>query len=444
MKTNLLKMTDSSAIKAVLIAVLVLLMLIPISMVKSLINERETVKNSVKKDISLKWGGSQNLTGPILVLPYKDSNNSANVQYAYFLPDVLNIDGDIKVEDQQVGMFNVPCYQSDIKCDGRFTFPDYEKLNLRIEQIKWDDAYLLLEIPSLQGIKNNLNFEWNGKYQTAVSANQNNPVIQTGLSVKAPITIDTPKEYFDFQFDLVLNGTDSINFTPLGKQTHIRLKSDWKQAEFIGDFMPTKETHNSNGVEASWDIFDYNRSYPQMWTGVNNSFKGSDIGVNLQNPIDQYRKTMRSVKYAVMFIALTFLVFFIVELLSRKRIHPIQYFLVSFALVLFYCLLLALSEHLRFGFAFLISAIAIIALITAYAKSVFKNIKQTVIMGLFLTGLYVFLYVILQLEEMSLLLGSIGLFIALATVMYVSRKIDWYKKSDNYEDTEVMNEEIEN
>jgi len=440
MEISFYSKTNMFTIKALLIAALVLLMLIPISMVKSIINEREKVKESVKTDISQKWGGPQNLTGPIWVLPYKESPTSKNFLYAYFLPEDFDIEGNIETVEQTVGLFKIPCYQSSIKCNGRFRLPDYEKLGLRNELIDWNNAYLIIGISSLQGIKNKIDFVWNGLPMDIVASNSGNPVISSGLTIKTPVNRDNFKDTYDFEFNLVLNGTDKLSFTPIGKNTHVRLTSDWNYVDFPGEFSPTKEDINDKGFEASWDIFDYNRNYPQMWVGESHDFKKTTINVSFQKPIDQYRKTMRSIKYAIMFIALTFLVFFIVELLSRKRIHPVQYLLVSFALVLFYCLLLALSEHIRFEIAYLISAIAIISLITAYSKSVFRNIRQTGIMGLFLTALYIFLYIILQLDEMSLLLGSIGLFIALAVVMYVSRRVDWYKKDKK----ENVNNEIEN
>jgi inner membrane protein len=167
-----------------------------------------------------------------------------------------------------------------------------------------------------------------------------------------------------------------------------------------------------------------------MWSGKNNEFTQSLLGIDLRQPIDHYEKSMRSAKYAVLFIALTFLVFFLVELISHRRIHPFQYLLVSFALVLFYCLLLAFSEHIGFNRAYLVSAAAIIALITAYSKTIFNSLRQTAIMAVFLLALYTFLYVLLQLEDMALLFGSIGLFVALAAIMYASRKVNWYKESE--------------
>ncbi len=426
----------SVIVKISMIAVLTLLMLIPVNMVQSLIREREENKTIVQEEISDKWGGQQRLVGPILVLPYKTriaEGNPIVVKYAYFLPDEYNIEGEIKPEERSRGIYQVLCYQSLMQVKGKFSFPDYEKLNLSADQIQWEDAFLLVGVPALQGIKNKIDFNVNGKSLDILASVAPNDLISSGLTVKMPLNPTDIKEAYNFNFDLALNGTDGLYFAPIGKHTSIHMKSEYKTVNFIGDFLPNSRKIDQSGFDAQWEIFDYNRNYAQMWIGQNSGISDSLLGVDLLLPVDQYQKTMRSAKYAIMFIVLTFVVFFMVELLNRKRIHPVQYLLVSFALVLFYSLLLALSEYIGFEWSYLISALAIVSLITSYSYSIFKSKKQASFMGVFLCILYVFLYVILQLEDMALLLGSAGLFITLAIVMYVSRKVDWYKEDDRVE-----------
>ena len=252
-----------------------------------------------------------------------------------------------------------------------------------------------------------------------------NDIIASGLTVKMPIDPTQSVDKFDFKFDLLLNGTNNLSFSPIGKETKVKLNSDWNTVSFTGDFLPS-ERNLENGFTAQWNIFDYNRNYSQAWIGENNELTSTCLGVELRLPINQYQKNMRAIKYAIMFIILTFVAFFLVELLSKKRIHPMQYLLVSFALVLFYTLLLSLSEHVGFGWAYLASSLAVVLLVSAYSMSIFKSIKQSLMTGVLLIILYIYLYVVLQLEDMALLFGSIGLFIALGAVMYVSRKMDWY------------------
>lgn len=423
------------SVKVVTIAVLILLMLIPVGMIKSLISERENNREDVQDEIAAKWGGKQNMRGPILVLPCKRKVVIGEKPYyyynAYFMPEELKIEGVLNPEERSRGTYEILCYQAKLHINGKFKFPDYSQLNIPADEIEWDKAYFLINISNMQGLKNRIDFKVNNEAQKTLGSITEDPALGYGLKIDYPLNTTTDKEEYNFDFDVTLNGTDGLTFDPIGKQMGVHLKSAWKSVTFVGEFLPNQRNLHSDGFDAEWNIFDYNYSYPQMWLNTSSELGGSPLGLDLLLPVDHYQKTMRSAKYAIMFIALTFLVFFMVELLSKKRIHPIQYLLVSFALVLFYSLLLALSEHLSFGLSYLISAIAIVLLITAYSKSIFKNLKQTIFMGSFLTGLYLFLYVVIQLEDMALLLGSIGLFIALAVVMYVSRKVNWYKEDNS-------------
>lgn len=425
---NFLKNQTLTA-KIAIVVVLTLLMLIPIGMVKSLIKEREGNKQAEQTEMGSRWGGRQLLTGPVLVLPYKQDINEKNApsNFIYCLPEEYNITGDLKPEERTRGIQKILSYQSAMHIDGKFIFPDCSEIGVDASLVLWDEAYLVMGISNLQGIKNKLVLTIDGNPQEVLADVGGNDLIKSGVRVKMPLSPEEVGKSSNFNFDLVINGTDGLHFLPIGKQTNVHLKSTWKSVAYTGDYVPTEKADIKNGIDAQWNVFDYNRTYTQVWTGKNDSFGSTKLGVDLLLPVDHYQKTMRAVKYAIMFIALTFLVFFMVELVSKRRIHPVQYLLVSFALILFYSLLLALSEHIGFDWSYLISAMAIIALITAYSHSIFKSRKQTLFMGMFLVVLYVFLYIVIQLEDMALLLGSIGLFIALAIVMFVSRKINWYK-----------------
>ncbi|MDR1706578.1 MAG: cell envelope integrity protein CreD [Prevotella sp.] len=421
--------TDMIMVKVIVVAVLVIIMLFPIRMVISLIEEREDSQKAVQNEISQKIGGVQRITGPVLVLPYLTEANK--IGYSYCLPDDFKVNGDINTEARKRTLYKSLVYQSNLNIKGSFSLPCLDKLNIKQEQIQWDDAFILLGIPYLQGIKNKIVFNLNGKDFDVQPGVNDNTIIGSGLTVN--ITIDPSVSKFEFGFDLVLNGSEGLYITPVGKESKIHLKSPWETVSFSGDFLPGEKTIGKDGFDAKWEIFDYNRNYVQTWIGNNDLLKQSSLGVEFKYPVDQYQMTMRSVKYAIVFIMLTFVVFFLVELLSRKRIHPVQYLLVSCALVLFYTLLLAISEHLDFKLSYFISASATVALITAYSKTMFKNIKQACMMGGFLSILYTYLYIILQLESMSLLFGAAGLFIALAIVMFALRNVDWYKKKTTSE-----------
>jgi inner membrane protein len=426
--------TNSITVKAVLIAVLVLLMLIPVGMVKLLIYERYNNSQLVKEEIGKNWGGGkQQLTGVVMVLPYHtiDQSKRTVVNYAYFLPENYSVEGNVKPEERTRGIYKVVCYQTNLNLKGAFKFPDYEKLGLKSDQIQWDKAFLVTGVSYMQGIKNKVELNINGEKQHTLSATSKNHLQVKGLSFPFPLNAMDRKDVYNFDMNLVLNGAESLSVSPVGKDTQIRLTSDWNSVSFTGNFLPDKREISQTGFNAEWNIYSYNRNYSQMWIVENDELEESAIGVDLILPIDQYQMNMRSAKYAILFIALTFMVFFLVELISRKRIHPFQYLLVSFALVLFYCLLLAISEQIGFSWAYLASAVAVIVLITTYSKTIFNSLKQTIVMAVFLCVLYTFLYVLLQLEDMALMFGSIGLFVALAAVMYASRKVNWYKENED-------------
>lgn len=438
MKTKLRMDANSAMLKAAVIGVLILVLLIPVNLIESLIRERENNKETVYKDISTKWGGKQNVIGPIMIIPFTKryvNNNGVEtktVDNIYLLPDKLNINGKLIPEERKRNIYKILVYQSDMQIDGQFSIPKFEQSDIKPEDVLWQDITMTIGIPYMQGIKNKIIFNVNGVQKEVEPGVNSNSVIYSGLTVNIPVDKHQIPDSFNFDFRLALNGTEKIRFSPIGKETHVHMTSDWPTVSFAGDFLPSERIINNQGFDAQWNIFDYNRNYSQMWIGQNNAdLNTSMFGVDLKYAVDEYQMSMRSVKYAIMFIALTFVVFFLIELLSHKKIHPIQYLLVSFGLILFYTLLVALSEHIGFNPAYLISSLAIIILISIYSISVFNSKKQAGFMALYLVALYTYLYVMLQLEDLALLFGSIGLFIALAIIMYVSRKISWYKDNDD-------------
>ena len=451
MKTNTSISPTQITLKALLVGAMILVMLIPVVMLKQMIRERMEYQQEVEAEVGTTWGGPQTVTGPILALPYERTvvdgqQKKREKGTAYFLPDMLNIRGDVDTEVRSRTAHKVLLYKSVLEATGEFSRPSVEALGLAEEEIRWNEAYLYVGISSLQGVQSSLAVEWGGqRYANAMSV-KNNELAGTGFAVAVPVLGTGSSATIPFSFGLNLNGTGSLFFTPVGKDTGAHLESKWETVSFTGNYLPA-ERNLADGFSADWKIFDFNRDYPQAWLNgayalerdydskrgerVDSSpVTQSAFGADLRFPLDHYQLSMRSVKYAVMFIALTFFVFFLVELLSHRRIHPIQYLLVSCGLVLFYSLLLALSEQIGFDWAYLVSAAAIVALITAYSAGIFKNGKQTAQMGVFLAALYIYLYVMLQLEDLAFLFGSVGLFVALAIIMYVSRKVNWYKAGE--------------
>ena len=249
-------------------------------------------------------------------------------------------------------------------------------------------------------------------------------VLKSGVS--AGILIGDTGNSHPFHFKLNLNGSQQIHFSPVGKMTTVTARSTWKDPSFEGAFLPVERTINANGFSAKWKVLHLNRNFPQYWKGGDHNLFQAAFGVKLFSPVDIYQKTMRTAKYALMFIVLTFMAFFISEVMNRLRVHPVQYLFIGLAIIIFYVLILSISEQLNFGAAYLISAGAIIGLITGYAKAILKNGSVTLMVGGILVILYGYLYILLQLEDYSLLMGSAGLFLVLSAIMYLTRKIDWY------------------
>ncbi len=430
---------QSVTIRLITIGILLLILLIPVSMIEGLIRERESRQEEAIREVSSKWGERQTITGPVLTIPYRhyskvfENNQSGQFKlveskaYAHFLPDQLNFSGKINPEERKRGIFKVIVYNAGVACSGAFPRPDFSDWKIQPQDILWDDAFVALGMSDLRSIKENFSIQFGSDTYYFNPGIETNEVIASGISIKPDWSgPDSAGGEIPFSMDLKFNGSSELNFIPTGKETTVSLKSEWDSPKFDGAFLPDNRTVTENGFEASWKVLHLNRSFPQSFRGSVSGIMESAFGVTLIVPVDEYQKSMRAAKYAVMFIALTFLVFFFVQVLNKVRIHPVQYIMVGLALCVFYTLLIALSEHIQFGYSYLIASVAIIALITLYAKSIFNNRKLTLLILLILVILYLFIYTIIQMEDFALLMGSVGLFIVLSLVMYLSRKIDWY------------------
>ncbi len=428
------KFTQSITFKAIVIAVLTLLMLIPGAMIENLISERQYRSQETIEKINEKWSSAQTISGLILSIPYttsfKDKDGKvSNYEHVYNLtPERMNISATLFPEERHYGIYKAIQYRSKISIDGNF--PDMSQLKLDNSVFHLDKAYISLGISDLKGVANNVDIVFNGKsYKTKAGKSEqlNTKALISDIKDSLAFKSDNP---IPFSCNMDLNGSKKMDFIPMGKTTKVELSGDWVSPGFIGNFSPDY-TISQTGFSAKWNILHFNRDIPESWSDKTQaSFLDSSFGVNLVSTVDHYQQNMRSAKYALMFIALTFVVFFFVELLTKKRIHPIQYLLVGIALILFYSLLLSLSEQISFGLAYLIASMTTIGLITIYAYSIFKNKIRTALLTVILSGLYAFLYVVLQLEDYSLLIGSIGLFVILGIIMFVSRKINWYKQEE--------------
>ncbi len=438
---------NSASLKVCMIISIVLLLLIPVSMVKSLIRERSYRQVQVTEEIGAMWGGAQTVAGPVLTIPYtcyyvqsKENEKTSYTQYAFVLPDSLEIKGTVEPEIRYRGIFQALLYSSKLEIEGRF--PDFEdeleKLGVPPEDILWEDIFLSMGISDMGGLSSQIRGKVNDN-EIAMEPGIKSPnLFPKGVSAVLPLTGDD--EPLSFQFFIDINGSKDLSFLPLGKETTVSLNSDWPSPSFSGQFLPSERVVEEDGFSAVWKILHLNRNYPQSWRGNQFDVNVSAFGVSLHPGTEIYQKSTRTAKYGVMFVLFTFTAFFLSEVINQLRIHPIQYLLVGCSVIIFYVLLLAFSEHIGFNLSFFLSAGAVVTLICGYTASILSRRMSTVLLAI-LTTLYGYLFITLQLEDYALLVGSIGLFATLSAVMYLTRKINWYSLQAKAKQAELLAEQ---
>ena len=423
----------SVTLKLITITVLMLMLLVPTFMIESIIRDREKLNEEVTREVSEKWSNSQQINGPVLTIPLayeynKEGKTTQFTKHWHVLPESLNIEGLVQPEELKRGIYEVVVYKSELDVRGEFKVeapPDPQGL----KEIRYDQAFLTIGISDLRGIKSQIGVQWNGKVIEAKPGSKISELIYSGVSVPLPNLTEKLHERITFDFSLNVKGSQNISFIPLGNSTTVKLRSPWPDPSFNGNFLPDAREIDQAGFTAIWSVLELNRNYPQQWIGNANKkqIQESSFGVSFILPMDDYHRSYRSVRYAAMTISLTFLIFFLAEILNKRKIHPFQYALVGLALCLFYILVVSISEHTSFQLAYAISTLAVILMITLYSISVFRQIRLSIILMCMLCGLYGFLFVTLQLTDYALLMGSVGLSLILALTMYFTRNINWYQ-----------------
>jgi inner membrane protein len=417
----------------IIVSGLAIVLLIPSFLIQELIQERIGLSQKVKNELYAQWGGKQVVAGPVLNVPYSVREQGANNQgiserhgVAHFLPETLKNEGVLYPETRTRGIYKVVVYEGKLKLKGTFAQPDVSQLEIQNADFNWNAAYFTIGVSDMRGIKNLPELVVNGQKCKVDPGVADTDLFQSGITVKAN-SLDL-KQSMNFELELVLNGSEDLSVEALGKTSEVAMKSDWAQPSFTGGFLPANRQVTDKGFTADWVVTHLNRNFPQQWTDRKYNTHDAKLGVELLIPIDHYQKSMRSVKYAILFIALNFIIFIFIENKSKTRIHPFQYSLVAFALLIFYALLTSISEQIGFNWAYLISAVAVTLLISWYTFTTLKNARMMTWITLLQSGLYLFLFTILQLQDYALLAGSIGLFVILAIVMRASQQIKWYSE----------------
>lgn len=425
---------NSISKKLFIIGFLTLLFLIPTGLIIALIMDRTSYRDIALEDISSKWGKKQNIGNIILYIPYVNQNAKKNnesgintgIEYLRILPEQLDITAQIDPEIRKRGIFNFIFYNGGFKISGKFKSIDYNKYKINPADLKPDQAFVQMEITDLIGLKDSIRFNWNRLPVNFDSGLITYSEMKSGVNSRVPFNnSDTP-----FEINIDLRGCEELKFYPNGRISTSKLYTSWQEISYSGAFLPGKKEIGKDRSYSEWKVLDLNRKYPQVFSNPMDSQIMTDAlyGLKFMQTDNVYKESTRAVKYEIMFVLLTFIMIFMMEILYKKRLHPFQYILIGFALVIFYLLLLSLSEQIGFNFAYLISAVSIITMISVYCKKALQSGKFAVISSIMLTILYGFLFILLKNQDYSLLLGSIGILLILGLIMFFTRNIDWYNE----------------
>ena len=437
--------------KSFFIGALTLLLLIPTFIIQELVSERKHRQTEAIEEVSSRWAGAQTVTGPVIGIPYtemstEDNNTHTVKKWAYFLPGKLAIKAHLVPEKRYRGIYEVIVYTTELQIKGAYDSLAFTELNIPREKLLWNEAAVFFDVADVQGLKEDMVLHMTASPGTGaatspgiataapgtqtsdlqlVPAKFSTEQFKNALSATLPAWLSTTNGPIEFSATVSLKGTGNLLFVPAGRETRAEATSSWSNPSFTGSTLPDLRTVKDSGFVASWKVLSLNRKYPQQWKQGVYDLNSSAFGVNLIVPVDAYQQTTRSVKYAILIIVLTFTAFLLIEWIYSRPIHSLQYLLVGFALCIFYTLLLSLSEYLGFNIAYGLAALATIGLIGWYVGSMLRSSKMSLFIIFLLAVQYGFVFTLIQLQDYALLMGSLGLFITLAVVMYFSRKIKW-------------------
>lgn len=415
--------------KIVLIALITLILMIPGLIIGFLIGERERTETQTVNNICDSWSGSQLISGPIISIPFDSISPENHGGVVRLLPDALNFDADIKSQKLHRSIYEAVVYNTDIKMTGSFSMAALNKLGLPLSAYQFENASVTIGIGDLRGVESISRFliggesyELDGSNNIQVYTGKNNSgsgCMQSAINFGISQDQEMP-----FEITMKLKGSSSLAVTPVGKSNVIKMRGDCASPSFTGMFLPSERNVDKDAFEAVWYLNSTNRSYPQAFVGDRaDDISASAVAVDMLIPVETYQKSERAIKYSVIVILLTFISILFAEIMLKKPINIFQYLLVGLALILFYSLLLSLSEHIAFALSYLIASLMTIGLISTYMRTVLSSAKVGYTIAALLVVIYTFIYILLCLNTFALLTGSIGLFIALAAIMFASQKL---------------------
>lgn len=430
------------ALKLIAMVVLAAFLMLALSSIRSLVAERQARRDGAVQDIARSSSGEQQLAGPVLIVPYRRVISDLNHDGRHyleeravagelrFLPESLDIDGNMPTERRARGIYEVRIYRADLHVTARFKVPAHYGVTEDLAHYTFERPLLVMGVTDTRGIGNASKAMVNGQPLQLLPGSGVNLLSVGAHAQLPPVDADNPGE-LQVAIDFSLLGTSQLRIVPVGRQTRVRLGSNWASPGFVGDFLPVQYKVDARGFSAQWSTSFFATNLEEVIAKCHEKsycpdFAGRQFGVSLVDPVDQYLKTERAIKYALLFILLPFAVFSVFDLLKRLRVHPIQYGLVGTALALFYLLLLSLSEHVGFGAAYVLSAGACAGLIGFYVSQVLRSAAWGIGFAGGLGILYACLFGVLSAEDFALLMGSLLLFAVLAAVMVLTRRVDWF------------------
>jgi inner membrane protein len=441
------KFTQGYTFKVLMLVVLILLLLIPLSMIRGLVNERGMTAASAESDIMEAWGKQLMEAGPIITIPgikteevrtktEKEGEKVEIIKTPFTLmvsPKKLDIDAVFRTEVRKRGIFSVPLFSGTLVLSGSFDPSMAVSELLPNEEIFLNQAELIIALSSQKGIRKINKSDWDNGELFFQPGNRGYNLFtygyrQSGGGIYAALPNFENKET-SFNISIEIQGGQLIRVLPMGQDTHVRISSDWGSPSFQGAFLPGESDITDTEFSAQWDISYLSRDIPLFLKDYHTGeydYASSLFGVNFFRTIDTYALNTRAVKYAILFLIVPFLTLFLLEIFTKKRIHPVPYLLSGIGNAVFYLLLLSLSEQIPFYTAYLVAALAVTAMMTLYSRSLLPSWHRSWYMGLVVTISYVLLYAVLNAESYALLIGSVGTFVIIALVMFLTRKLDWY------------------
>ncbi|HYH42539.1 MAG TPA: cell envelope integrity protein CreD [Burkholderiales bacterium] len=423
------------------LAGLVLALLIPLKLIEGKISERAATRAGVVAELANTSVGEQTVSGPLLVIPCAEhyvavepdgkgghskeprTRDCTRVHVA----ESLTTNGSLTTENRYRGIYSARFFVSRLDFNGRFNVDAPVAAAAGVTR-EYGTPAVLMSVRDVRGIRGTSALTWSGNtypFQPGAGPSSTSPGVHAALASKV-----VPAGVHEFSYSMEILGLQKLNFTPSAKQHDVTLTADWAHPSFAGRHLPAQRDVTKDGFSASWRISELASEGPRALQACGDpgckALEPYAFGVSLIEPVDVYTQAHRAVKYALLFVLLTFAVFFLFEILRDLRIHPVQYGLVGLALAMFFLLLIALSEHMRFLFAYLIAAVACVGVITVYVQAVLRSAVRALAFAGMLTALYTMLYALLRSEDHSLLLGALLVFGVLATVMLMTRRIDWY------------------